>query len=170
MNTNENNAYLFVEMNRFSDSKDMYPIDNLNENEILAFSKTEMIYSLNEFVKTIIFNCGMDEYIQRIKSFNSSMYKQIITKYKSLFDNGEYDTSLVKESAYRYIMYVLSKSNIYKATLKDYCIYNVTPVNNDVYLSIASIIKNVDLERYKYLKDFIEYLDMNMDINIKTMK
>ncbi|MGM9877111.1 MAG: hypothetical protein ACI33S_00530 [Bacilli bacterium] len=170
MNTNGNNVYLFVDMNRFSDSTSLYSIDNLNENEILAFSKTEMIYSLNEFIKTVIFNCGMDEYIQRIKSFNSSMYKQIITKYKTLFDNREYDIDLIKESAYRYIVYVLSKSNIYKATLKNYYVYDVTPVNNDVYLSIASIIKNVDLGRYKYLKDFIEYLDMNMDINIKIMK
>lgn len=171
MNTNAiNEVYLFLLKERFENENILETIHNLNENEVITYNKSELLHFLNEYVKTVLYNCGMDEYILKAKSFNSNMYKELMKKYNESFNNGEYNLNNVKENAFNYIADVFLKYNIFIGKMENKYIDNITSIDSDIYLSIAKLIQGINLDKYNFLKEFIEYLEIKKDINIKMLK
>lgn len=111
-----NNDSLYICEKKKLDSfcKNGFYLTDFSSKEIIASSIYDLLYSLDQQIKTISFDIGMDKFLLKKGGFKAGEYLEIIDEYRSLHRaNSCFDSSILTES-YRYLTLCLNSSVLLK--------------------------------------------------------
>lgn len=105
LNGINDNDSLYVCEKRKLDSfcKNGFYLTDFSSKEFIASSVYDLLYSLDQQIKTISFDVGMDKFLLKKGGFKAGEYLEIVEEYRSLHRaNSVFDSSILSES-YSYL-------------------------------------------------------------------
>lgn len=145
-----------------------FSLNNISSKEITASSINELLYLLDQQIKTISFDIGMDKFLLKKGGFKSGEYFKIIEEYRSLYKNNQINEREILFDTYNYLISCLKTCVLLKIdeefNIKSINIKLVVDNNDDNILPI--IVKIYEKARkenpninFVYLDKFINYIN-----------
>ncbi len=165
-----------IDFSRINDNDSLYicdkkKLDNFDKNnskKLIVSSINELLHLLDQQIKTISFDIGMDKFLLKKGGFKSGEYFKIIEEYKNLYKNNQVNEKDILIDAYDYLILRLKTCVLLKIdeelNIKLANANLVTDNNDDNILSIiVKIYEKVKKENpnvnFIYLDKFINYVN-----------
>lgn len=133
-------------------------IDHNGKSSAPIITKNSLFTFLNGAINTTIRDVGMDDYI--LKNFKSKKYKELISEYERLFNEGKMYKKEYISSAYEYFEMFLGKSTI--LCKKDDVLANVLIDGKEDSVGTVCELYGEDEEgenpQYEFLTGFIKHV------------